>query len=308
MTIALPLTKTLYPVSEYLVRLQDNMEARTVNPDMPIMSIKQLNDKLWGFHRRKFYIIAARPSIGKSAFSLQLAYDQAMQGKRVLVLSLEMTVEDMLERLFCYEYKINNQELMRGNFKVYAEDFSKFCAKLRDSKMVFSDCIGRSFEEVEEVLEQMTIKPDIIFIDHLNAIKSAGFNPKGEIDAYILNICTLAKRHNLAMVLACQINRDNQKDDDKTPQLHELKGSGNLEEMADVVLMLHWPFKYKRDNSTKIKKSQYLVIIGKNRNGPTGFVDLNFIPEHYAYTDNFNPPEPDEPRRKSKYQQPDYGE
>lgn len=308
MSTALTTAKTLYPVSEYLSRLQENMEARTTLADMPILSLPLLNNKLWGFQKRKFYIIAARPSIGKSAFALQLAYDLAMQNKRVLFLSLEMTVEDMLERLFCYEYKIDNQELQRGNFKAHTLEFDAFCQKMINSKLVFSDCIGRDWEEIEQILNHMTVKPEIIFIDHLNAIKSSGFNPKAEIDMYILNLCTMAKKNNLAVVLCCQINRDNQKDDDKTPQLHELKGSGNLEEMADVVIMLHWPFKYKKDTDLKTRKSHYVVLIGKNRNGPTGFINLTFKPEHYTYKDATQSPadedtQEEKPKRKKVEQQ-----
>lgn len=256
---------------------------------MPIKSLTELNDKLWGLHRRKFYIIAARPSIGKSGFAIQIAYDQALQGQRVLFLSLEMNVEDILERLFCHVYKIDNQIILRGGFGKYATEFDAFCEKLKTLKLVFSDCIGRTHEEIDNMLNRLEVKPDVVFIDHLNAIKSAGFNPKGEIDQYVQGLCTMAKKNNLVMILCCQINRDNQKDDDKTPQLHELKGSGNIEEAADVVIMLHWPYKYKRDNNSKVTKKDYIVIVGKNRNGPTGYIDMTFKPEHYLWLDANNP-------------------
>lgn len=305
MTLGIGLTKSLYPVSEYFPGLKANLEARATVPEMPINSIPSLNEKLWGLRRRKFYIIAARPSIGKSAFSLQIAYDMAMQGKSVLVLSLEMTVEDMLERLFCYEYKIDNQQLDRGNFKAHAEDFDAFCDKLRSTRLVLSDQIGKEWEEIDVVMNNLSVKPDIIIIDHLNAIKSSGFNAKADIDQYIINLNTMGKKHNMVMILCCQINRDNQKDDDKTPQLHELKGSGNLEEMADIVMMLHWPYKYKKPKDNNIRKQDFVVIIGKNRNGPTGFVDLNFRPEHYTYSDPYKTTEPVKTRKRdSQIEQP----
>lgn len=295
MTLKLTTEKNLYPVSEYLPELKSNLEARATVPEMPINSIPSLNDKLWGLRRRKFYIIAARPSIGKSAFSLQIAYDIACQGKNVLVLSLEMTVQDMLERLFCYEYKIDNQQLDRGNFKAHAASFDTFCRKLNSTKLVLSDCIGREFEEIEQILDKITVKPDVIFVDHLNAIKTSGFNTKMDIDQYIINLNTIAKKHNLVMVLCCQINRASQDDKDKTPHLHDLKGSGNLEEMADVVMLLHWPWKYKSNKTKNIRKSDFVVIIGKNRNGPTGYVELDVKPECYTYSDPYNrPPQADE--------------
>ena len=250
---------------------------------MPIKSLTELNEKLWGIKRQKITLIAARTSVGKSTFALQIAYDLALSGKRVLFLSLEMTVEDMLERLFCYENRINNQDLMRGKFSYYQEKFTRFSAEIKKLKFVFSDCIGKNWEEVDKLISNLTSKPDALFIDHINAIKIVG-NGKEAIDGYLTNMVRIAKHQNIAMVLCCQINRDNQKDDDKTPQLHELKGSGNLEEMADIVILLHWPYKYAKEDQD-ISKNKYVVIVGKNRNGPTGYIDVNFIPEWYAFTD-----------------------
>jgi replicative DNA helicase len=280
---------TLKPVSEYLPQLKEILQGRGQKPEMPITSLPDLNNKLWGIKRKKMTLIAARPSVGKSAFALQLAYDLALGLKRVLFLSLEMTVEDMLERLFCYEHKIDNQDLMRGKYSQYADKFDQFCREIGKLKFVFSDCIGKSWQEVDEILKTLDPRPDVIVIDHINAIRVTG-NAKTAIDDYITNMVEIAKHQNVAVILCCQINRDNQKDDDKTPQLHELKGSGNLEEAADIVLLLHWPHKYAKEGND-INKNHYMVIVGKNRNGPTGFINLHFTPEHYTFRDaGYEPP------------------
>lgn len=293
--------KELKSLDNYLPKLKTNLAARGIKPDMPIQCIPQLNECIWGFQRRKFYVIAARPSIGKSGFSLECAYDQAMQGKRVLVLSLEMTVEDILERLFCHACGVNNQEVLRGGFNKYSEAFDKFCNHLNTIQLVISDCIGKDFLEIEDILKTMSIKPDFILIDHLNAIKQSGYNNKLEIDNYINYLNELPKKHNLVLVLCCQINRVGQDDKDKTPKLHDLKGSGNIEEAADVVMLLHWPFKYKSAKDTKIRQSDFWVIVGKNRNGPTGYINLTVYPETYTYKDYYLPPEKLTPsQQKSK--------
>ncbi len=281
--------KELYPVSYYRKELKKNLAARGMAPDMPIKSIPELNDKLWGWHKGKFYIIAARPSIGKSAFSLQMAYDQAVQGKRVLFLSLEMTVVDMIERLFCHACNVNNTEVLRGGFSHHADAFEDFYNKLEKMSLVLSDCIGKETEEIESIISKMTIKPDVIVVDHLNAIKSSGFNTKLDIDAYVDYLRTMTKKNNLVTILCCQINRIGQDDKDKTPKLHDLKGSGNLEESADIVILLHWPFKYKTAKDTKIRRSDFMAIVAKNRNGPTGFVNLSVNPETYTYKDVYIP-------------------
>lgn len=277
------LNLNLNPLFKHFKPLRDNFNMRTEEPELPIRSLPVLNRKIWGIHKRKMTLIAARPSIGKSSIALQIAYDLAKQGKKIVFLSLEMTAEDILERLFCHEYKIDNQELLKGNFKIYENDFNKFEARMRTIPFSISDCIGRSWTEIDSVINHLSVKPDAIFIDHLNAIR-VGRNAKTDIDDYILNMYTLAKTKNIALVICCQINRDNQKDDDKTPQLHELKGSGNLEEMADIIIMLHWPFKYAKKDQT-IDRSKYFFIVGKNRNGLTGFVDIYFKPETYSYYD-----------------------
>lgn len=283
--------KELYPISTYRSELRKNLAARGTAPDMPINSIPELNDKMWGWQRGKFYIIAARPSIGKSGFSLQMAYDQALQGRRVLFLSLEMTVVDMIERLFCHACNVNNTEVLRGGFSKHAEAFEEFYNKLESMQLVLSDCIGKETEEIEQIISTMSIKPDVIIVDHLNAIKSSGFNTKLDIDAYVDYLRTMTKKNNLVTILCCQINRIGQDDKDKTPKLHDLKGSGNLEEAADVVLLLHWPFKYKTVKDTKIRRSDYMVIVGKNRNGPTGYIKLSINPETYTYKDAYVPDE-----------------
>lgn len=279
--------KELQPLSYYRDGIRKNLAARGSAPEIPLLSMPSLNDKIWGFQRGKVYILAARPSIGKSAFSLQTGYDLALQGLNVLVLSLEMTVEDMIERLFCHACQVNNNEVLRGGFSKHAESFEQFYNKLESMRLVLSDCIGKETEEIESMISKMTVKPDVIIVDHLNAIKSSGFNTKMDIDAYVDYLRTMTKKNNLVTILCCQINRIGQDDKDKTPKLHDLKGSGNLEEAADVVLLLHWPFKYKTARDTKIKRSDFMVIVAKNRNGPTGFVNMSVNPETYTYKDAY---------------------
>lgn len=281
--------KELQPISYYRAELKRNLAARGNAPDMPINSIPELNDKLWGWQRGKFYIIAARPSIGKSAFSLQMAYDQALQGRRVLFLSLEMTVVDMIERLFCHACQVNNTEILRGGFNKHSQSFEDFYNKLESLQLVLSDCIGKETEEIESMIAKMSIKPDVIIVDHLNAIKSSGFNTKLDIDAYVDYLRTMTKKNNLVTILCCQINRVGQDDKDKTPKLHDLKGSGNLEEAADIVILLHWPFKYRTAKDTKIRSTDFMAIVGKNRNGPTGYIKLSVSPETYTYKDAYLP-------------------
>lgn len=270
-------------LEHYFPVLKAILKSRGSEPEMSISSLSDLNNMIWGLPKGKLTVVAARTSVGKSAFSLQLAYDLALHGKRVLFLSLEMTVEDLLERLFCYEHRINNRHLIRGQFGAYEQKYDAFCTDLGRLKLAFTDCIGKHWSEVEEILNALDPKPDAVFIDHINAIRTDGTNSKRAIDDYLINLVEITKHNNVSMIICCQINRDNQKDDDKTPQLHELKGSGNLEEMADRVIMLHWPKKYERQGEV-IPKNKYIVIVGKNRSGPTGYINVHFEPEYGIFS------------------------
>ena len=92
------------------------------------------------------------------------------------------------------------------------------------------------------------------------------------------------------MIACCQINRDNQKDDDKTPQVHELKGTGKLEECADYVMMLHWPYRYANPEQQaqiieKKKQNQYYVIVGKHRYGAFGYEEIEYHPQYFQFRD-----------------------
>ena len=274
---------SLKKIEHYLPLLEESLKNRGIFPEMPIISLSDLNSILWGMPRGKVTVIGARTSHGKTTFAIQLAYDLALVDKRVLFLSLEMTVVEMLERLFCYEYRIDNRELIRGQYKNFEHKFKEFQEDVKRLKLVFSDCIGKSWQEVEEILEKLNPKPDAIFIDHINAIQITSNNAKRDIDEYLSKIVDLTKHHNISTILCCQINRDNQRDDDKTPQLHELKGTGNIEEIADRALLLHWPHKYHKAGDD-ISKNKYMVIVAKNRQGETGYINLHFEPKYYRFS------------------------
>lgn len=278
------LIKNLKPGFDYLEEAEIEYLQRGLKPELAITSIPKLNDTLWGIPKSQLTLIAGRPSMGKSALAAQLAYDLAKQGKKVVFLSLEMRVINIIERLFAKEKTILSQDIQRGRFNQHKDKWVEFMREFSKLKISFSDAIGKTWEEIDQILTHLTVKPDAIFIDHINAIKTTGRNTKADIDNYIINMYSLAKHHNLAMVICCQINRDNQKDDDKTPQIHELKGSGNLEELSDNILMVHWPFKYQKEGQN-IPKNKYLIIIGKNRMGETGYINVAFRPEYYQFTD-----------------------
>lgn len=265
-----------------MTSLVKELEERPREPELAITSMPQLNRKIWGLRRGRLTIMAARTSHGKSALSLQVAKDLALSGKRVLYLSHEMTVEEMSERLFCSMEEVDNQVLLEGGFKTVAHKYAAWCGKIQNTNLVLSDQVGKTWKEIDDLLEDMNPRPDVVFLDYIQAIKGAGTMDVGVLDEYIKNFRTMAKRYNYAGVLVSQINRSGQTvKGDKSPEIHQLKGTGFLEEHADVIVLLFWP--HLVDSSKPA--AEYWVHVAKNRSGRTGHIRLSYEGKYYLFKD-----------------------
>lgn len=245
-------------------------------PYLALNSLPEFSRIPWGYGKGRVIILGARTSQGKSAFLAQNSFDFAMQGKKVVFLSLEMSESSIWMRNFCREQRIDNYEILKGKFPEYKQQWSEFKNKTK-IKILVSDCLGKDWKEVNSLIEMMTTKkPDVVIIDHINDIRTNGINDKAILDDYILNIRRIAIHYGITFIIGAQINRAPQDDKDKTPQLHHLKGTGKLEEAADMVILLHWPHFYDQSK----EKNDYLLIVAKNRHGKTGFHMANFYPEY----------------------------
>jgi replicative DNA helicase len=205
--------------------------------------------------------------------------------------------------LFCNEHKIDNYRLISGKFKEYEYYWNRFKEDLKDKIFVLSDICGKTWKEVDEILRNLIEKPDVIFIDHINHIKTQGGKEKESIDEYLINMQALAIEHNVSIVIVAQINRTALDAKNPIPELHQLKGSGCLEEICGVAILLHWEWKYDNNKPREV----YKVIVAKNRNGRTGFVEMRFEPEYYKFSKYEKPKEP-QVKKKSKFQQVELSE
>lgn len=268
-------------VAHNLTKTKKMLEARGQAPEIPIKSLPELNKKLWGLHPKKLTILGARTSNGKSAFALQLAWDIAKQNIPVLFLSLEMYEEDIIERLFCMAQKVDNYELLKGNFSEHIQSWWKFEKELEGTNLVITDMLGKTWQDVDKYLSELTAKPKVIFIDHLQEAKHASLsNQKEVIDEYLKKMRLLAIRDNIALVICSQINRASQGENvGSEPQLHHLKNSGYIEEGADQIILLHWPYHYQKTGD----RNKFIINVAKNRNGRTGWIDVCYQPEHYHF-------------------------
>lgn len=268
-------------VSDYIPEVREMLGTRMAEPELSILSMPKLNNKIWGIKRKKMTLIGARTSQGKSSMALHIGWDLAKQGHEVLFLSLEMCAEDLIERLFCNEYKIDNEHLLKGRFLEFKDKFLEFEKMVETVPFGISDCLGKDWADIDKQVSSMSTKPKVIIVDYVQAIKGQGTMQKGAIDDYIIHFREMAVKHNFAGIICSQINRTSQETENKEPQLHQLKGTGVLEEHSDVVILLHWEHKYKETADP----NKYKLIVEKNRNGRTGWIEIKFFPQYYRYED-----------------------
>ncbi|GAC1419563.1 MAG: replicative DNA helicase [Acidobacteriaceae bacterium] len=241
-----------------------------------------------GLQDSELIIIAARPSMGKTAWAINIAQNASVHdGKVVAVFSLEMSKESLLRRMLASEALVGSRKLQTGT--MMREDRGKLNAaleRLMESKMYIDDTPGISLAEMRAKarrLKQQEGRLDLIMVDYLqlmtgtNTTGKKGFeNRTQEVSSISRGLKALAKEMRVPVVALSQLSRGSeQRTGDKKPLLSDLRESGSIEQDADVVCFIHREEYYDRDNEDV--KGQAEIIIAKQRNGPTGIVKLAYI-------------------------------
>lgn len=294
------IVKRLRSTLSQLNGLEKELKARGESPEICIKSLPELNRMMWGL-RKGLTVIAARTSQGKSALALQLALDTAKQGFETVVLSLEMDTESMLERLFCNEYEIDNFELTSGRFNSverYQKAFEEFKVKMQERPLLLTCGIGKTFQECNRFVEMLDPKPRVLILDYIQMSKTTG-NDRVDISEYIRQFRQLMIENGMRGIVCSQINRQIEKENDYHPRLENLKGTGALEEVSDVCLLLHWNYFYTRQEHTK---NVYDIQIAKNRHGRTGNHKVEYFPEFYKFKEiQLIAPKPADPTNEEEW-------
>ncbi len=252
-------------------------------PELPILTLPEISKRIWGFKKKKLNLIAGRPSQGKSALMAQIAIDMALQGKTVAFFTYEMTLQVMMERAIANWCEVDSFDLLTGRIgdmmDKYNEKMKKFYNDLRNTKLILVEGFGKTYAELMYAIEKLDTQVDAVFIDYVQMISpEKGKTRKDALDEYLRALRDLAIERDFSAIVASQINRgthDGHKI--RQPEMWELKGSGELEEIADMIWLVHWAYKYSHDED---EKNKYWLHIAKNRDGRTGVVDnLLFIPE-----------------------------
>jgi len=241
-----------------------------------------------GLQNSELIIIAARPSMGKTAWAINIAQNCAVKdGKVVAVFSLEMSKESLLRRMLASEAMVGSRKLQTGF--IPREDKGKLIAaldRLVTSKMYIDDTPGITLAEMRAKarrLRQQEGRLDLIVIDYLQLMTgSAGSsqrkfeNRTQEVSSISRGLKALAKELNVPVVALSQLSRGSeQRTGDKKPLLSDLRESGSIEQDADVVAFIHREEYYNREDEDLKGKAE--IIIAKQRNGPTGSVQLAYL-------------------------------
>jgi replicative DNA helicase len=244
-----------------------------------------------GLHPAEMIVIAARPSMGKTALAMNIAEHVAMNvGKPVAVFSLEMSSRQLVQRLLCSRAQVDLQRVRDGFLS--ERDFPKLtaaAAKLAAAKMFIDDTPGLSIMELRAKARRMKSQYDIelIVIDYLQLLRSttrrAQDNRQLEISEISGGIKALAKELNLPIVVVAQLNRQPDSREGGRPRLSDLRESGSIEQDADVVGLLVRPEYYATDEDRQENAGEAELIIAKQRNGPTGEIPLIFLKQYTRF-------------------------
>lgn len=280
------------PARSHLTSLGDLLKNRKNKPEIQLTTLPELNYKMWGIAPRELMCVAARTSMGKSSLALQIALDVASQKIPVLYLSLEMTVLSMLERMFCNRENVPGVEILRGNFFKYKPQWDNFCQHINNIPLILTEGQGKNWKQIDTLISKITPMPKVIILDYIQCVAGAGFEKREVIDEYIRHLREMAIENNFAAIIVSQINREGAQVEDAEPAIHQLKGSGYIEELCDKIVLCHWPWW----NNKKHDKNMYRFILAKNRTGMTGTINLRYIPEYFKFEDAIEVTTPVDPR------------
>jgi replicative DNA helicase len=247
-----------------------------------------------GLQASELIIIAARPSMGKTAWAINIAQNAAVQGGKVVaVFSLEMSKESLLRRMLASQALVDSQKIQKGF--LLREDQQKLThalEQLAESKMFIDDTPGISLTEMRAKarrLRQMNGALDLIVVDYLQLMTSSVAGPGAkryenrtqEVSAISRGLKALAKELQVPVIALSQLSRaSEQRGGDKKPMLSDLRESGSIEQDADVVAFIHREAYYNRDENGQPDpdtENKAEIIIAKQRNGPTGSVHLAYL-------------------------------
>ncbi len=280
-----------HPISKIIETNIDALEIRQNNRALVTgvpTGYTQLDQKTAGLQGSDMVIIAARPSMGKTALALNIARNAAIDGNvPVAIFSLEMSKESLTERLLCSEARVDSGRL-RGGF-INPDDWTRIteaASILSEAPIYIDDSPDISATSIRTKSRRLKMDKDLgmIIIDYIQLMRGRIATERRDLEISDISrsLKLLAKELNVPVVALSQLNRKLEERADKRPQLSDLRESGALEQDADVVAFIYRDEVYNKDENNP-NRGTAEVILAKQRNGPTGLVPLTFIGQYTRF-------------------------
>ncbi len=277
-------------IKDVLVRTYDNIELlhnRKGDVTGIPTGFAELDRMTAGFQRNDLIIVGARPSVGKTAFALNIAQNVATKTEEnVAIFSLEMGSEQLVMRMLCAEGNINAQNLRTG--ALTDEDWRKLTmamGSLSNSGIYIDDTPGIRIAEIRSKCRRLKQENGLgmILIDYLQLIQGNGSsrdNRQQEVSEISRSLKQLARELQVPVIALSQLSRGVEQRQDKRPMMSDIRESGSIEQDADIVAFLYRDDYYDKESEDK---NIIEIIIAKQRNGPVGTVQLAFVKEYNKF-------------------------
>jgi replicative DNA helicase len=284
-------------LSEAILEMYSRIDQRTQGTQQQFSGLPtgfaDLDEITAGLQRSEMIVVAARPSVGKTSFALALIRNIINNERApVFFVSLEQSRVELAERLLCSQARVDSHRLRKGSLT--ADDMEKLIDAgnvLREAKLFIDDTPTQSMLRIAANARRLKRRHDIklVAIDYLQLIEPDNRrDPRQEQVAQISRrIKALARELEVPVVALAQVNRASEDRQDHRPRVSDLRESGSIEQDSDTILLLHRPDRYEPGQHEGVIE----VIVGKQRNGPTGEVTLAYIKQFMRYED-FNPGTP----------------
>lgn len=277
------------PIQQIVLNVVDNIEkaSRTQGnvTGLPTGFV-DLDYKTSGFQPSDLILIAARPSMGKTAFALNIARNMASKnGTSIAIFSLEMSKEQLVSRMLSMESRVDSQSMRTGDLR--DEDWTKLVEGadvIGRSRLIIDDTPGISVSALRSKCRKYKLEHDlgIVFIDYLQLMSGSGRSDsrQQEISDISRSLKSLARELQVPVVALSQLSRAVEQRPNHRPMLSDLRESGAIEQDADVVMFIYRDDYYNKDSE---KKNIAEIHIAKQRNGPIGVVDLVWMPQYTQF-------------------------
>lgn len=282
-------TGDFVPIRQVVMNAMDKIELASKNKGAVTglaTGFIDLDYRTSGFQPSDLILIAARPSMGKTAFVLNIAQYMAFhQNRTVAVFSLEMSKEQLVNRLFSLESKVDSQHIRTGNLSDNEwEKLIESAGTIGKSNLIIDDTPGISISELRSKCRKYKLEHNlgIIIIDYLQLMSGSGRsdNRQQEISDISRSLKSLARELSVPVVALSQLSRAVEQRPDHRPMLSDLRESGAIEQDADVVMFIYRDDYYNKD--TELKNIAE-IIIAKQRNGPIGTINLVWLPDYTKF-------------------------